>query len=459
MDVIIDKLSTIPPVSLAIALVLLLVTIIYLAVKNKDIPPGPIGLPYLGYWPFLNNATSHLKLDAFKKKYGDVFSFSCTGRLYINLGSIKAVREALISKSDCFGERQSGFNLMAYIFKDGVGFQNGEKWKVTRKFFIQVLKERGANSLKSNLSASIYDSINSTINDLKAKKGEPVNFIEILTNKCNAFLRFALFGDHGITEEQVRRFNELYSIQMECMTPTNMLLNGTIAKYLIFPFTPKYFQALKIHKEMQQILFDILNKHKATYDKEHIRNFVDEYIQEREKDVAGGIPQLNILQVNEVLVGTLMQFMGDGVLAVASFATLLLKNLLENPEEQEKVYKEIVEVIGTERHPVIEDKSQLTYFNAYLLESLRVGEFFNFFPSQECTKETTLGGYKIPKGAVIVVNFYCVHTDPNIYEEPKKFNPSRYIQEEGKKRPELPISFEWVSCRLTLEKDFKSLTK
>ncbi|GIX83799.1 cytochrome P450 18a1 [Caerostris extrusa] len=440
MDVLIDKLSTIPPVSLAIAVVLLLVTIIYFAVKNKDIPPGPIGLPYLGYWPFLNNATGHLKLDALKQKYGDIFSFSYTGRLYINLGSIKANREALISKSECFGDRQSGYNFMGHIFRDGVAFQNGEPWKVIRKFFMQVLRERGSNSLKSSLSASIYDSISSTINELKAKKGEPVNFIEILTNKCNAFLRFALFGDYGITEEQVRRFNELYSIQVEGMSPTNLLLIGTIARYFIYPFTPKYFQALKTHNEMRKMLYGIVNKHKATYDKGHIRNFIDEYIEERDKRRSKGDPTAEYF-TDEVLVGTLMQFMGDGVLAVASFATLLLKNLLENPEEQEKVYKEIVEVIGTDRPPAIEDKSQLTYFNAYLLESLRMGEFFNYLPSQECTKEVTVGGYKIPKGAIMIINFYCAHNDPKVYEEPKKFNPSRFIQTEGKKRAEMPISF------------------
>lgn len=80
-----------------------------------------------------------------------------------------------------------------------------------------------------------------------------------------------------------------------------------------------------------------------------------------------------------------MQFMGDGVLAVASFTSMLMKQLLENPEEQEKVYKEIVEVIGLERQPTIEDKSKLTYFNAYILEALRTIDFFSFFPSQECT--------------------------------------------------------------------------
>ncbi|PRD30225.1 UNVERIFIED_CONTAM: cyp1a1 [Trichonephila clavipes] len=118
-----------------------------------------------------------------------------------------------------------------------------------------------------------------------------------------------------------------------------------------------------------------------------------------------------------------------------------MKSLLEYPEEQDKIYKEIVDVVGVDRQPTIEDKSKLTYLNAFILEALRLSDFFNYFPSQECTKETTLNGYRIPKGAVMLVNFYSSHSDPETYEEPKKFNPSRFIQKEGKRRPELPITF------------------
>ncbi|GBN08664.1 Cytochrome P450 2U1, partial [Araneus ventricosus] len=143
----------------------------------------------------------------------------------------------------------------------------------------------------------------------------------------------------------------------------------------------------------------------------------------------------------EALVGSLKQFMSDGVLGVASFASLFVKDVLNSPEEEDKLYKEIVEVIGLDRQPTIEDKSKLTYFNAYISEAMRTSDFFNIFPTLECTKETTLGGYRIPKGAILLMNFYSTHYDPEVYEEPKKFQPSRYIQTEGKRKPELPLTF------------------
>ncbi|GBM54693.1 hypothetical protein AVEN_224287-1, partial [Araneus ventricosus] len=107
------------PFSLAIALATLFITLIYFIIKERSLPPGPAGLPYFGYWPFINDNDFHLKLDALKKQHGDVFSFNSTGRLYVNLGSIKAVREALISKSEFFGDRISDFSFFSFLFKDG----------------------------------------------------------------------------------------------------------------------------------------------------------------------------------------------------------------------------------------------------------------------------------------------------------------------------------------------------
>ncbi|GBL97932.1 hypothetical protein AVEN_264213-1, partial [Araneus ventricosus] len=55
--------------------------------------------------------------------------------------------------------------------------------------------------------------------------------------------------------------------------------------------------------------------------------------------------------------------------------------------------------------------------------------------------ETNLRGYRIPKGAITVVQACTCHYDDEVYEEPKKFNPSRYILKDAKKRPELPVTF------------------
>lgn len=110
---------SVSPISLTVAIATVLVAVACYSLQNNGLPPGPIGAPFFGYWPFLKKKECHLQIDALKKKYGDVFSFTCTGKLYIHLGTVKAVQEAHIGKSDCFAKRNEDFHLMKDIFQGG----------------------------------------------------------------------------------------------------------------------------------------------------------------------------------------------------------------------------------------------------------------------------------------------------------------------------------------------------
>ncbi len=57
-------------------------------------------------------------------------------------------------------------------------------------------------------------------------------------------------------------------------------------------------------------------------------------------------------------------------------------------------------------------------------------------------KDVDFYGYTIPEGTTVMANLYAVHRDENTWENPDEFNPSRFIDREGKvhKREQL-ISF------------------
>lgn len=46
--------------------------------------------------------------------------------------------------------------------------------------------------------------------------------------------------------------------------------------------------------------------------------------------------------------------------------------------------------------------------------------------------DTELGGYRIPKNTHILSNLYGIHMDPEIWENPEKFDPTRFLTSEGK---------------------------
>lgn len=90
---------------------------------------------------------------------------------------------------------------------------------------------------------------------------------------------------------------------------------------------------------------------------------------------------------DKVLVETLVQFVGDGIASLAGFIAGVFSTLLEYPEEQERLYTEIMEVVGPNRQPEVEDRPNMPYTNAFLNEYARTTKFLILFPSLECTSK------------------------------------------------------------------------
>ncbi len=45
----------------------------------------------------------------------------------------------------------------------------------------------------------------------------------------------------------------------------------------------------------------------------------------------------------------------------------------------------------------------------------------------QCRRDITIRGIHIPKGAVVAASIIAIHHDPDIYPEPDKFEPERYM--------------------------------
>lgn len=427
------------PVSAVTAAIVILLSIVYYFMKNRDILPGPTGLPFFGLYPFLKDETCHLQLQDIGKKYGDLYSFTYTGNTVINLGSVRAIREAHVNKSDCFAGRFEKFNMLTYILEGGVAMSNGETWRVQRKFFIQTFKEYGLTAMRENTVGPVYDSISKTIEDLKSREGSPFNVIDLLVIRCTVTMRKVLFGEDGVTDEQIQAMNTAYAVALERMTGVNLLLIGSFGKF-IFHALPSYRNCLEQHRYMTELLMNSVKNIESKLDENHATCVVEDFYKEQRQRKKRDDPTW-IHFSDKALVASLAQIVGDGILSVAYFIGCFLYALVQHPEEQEKIYHELMEIVGPSRMPTHEDRSLLPYTNAFMYEVTRTSNFFPLFPSLECTKETTLRGFKIPKDSITLLNIWQAHHDPGTYENPDTFDPLRFIPTEGKTRPELPVLF------------------
>lgn len=76
--------------------------IIYARVKH-NLPPGPWGLPILGYLPFLDATAPHVTLTDLTKKYGSIYGLQLGSVYAVVLADANMIRDAL--KRDIFTGR------------------------------------------------------------------------------------------------------------------------------------------------------------------------------------------------------------------------------------------------------------------------------------------------------------------------------------------------------------------
>ncbi|XP_070816897.1 cytochrome P450 2J1-like [Chaetodon trifascialis] len=87
------------------------------------------------------------------------------------------------------------------------------------------------------------------------------------------------------------------------------------------------------------------------------------------------------------------------------------------------------------KHPDIQamaDRANLPYTDAVIHEIQRVGNIVPLSAPRMAAKDTTLGGYFIPKGTSIMPNLTSVLFDKTEWETPDSFNPGHFLNAEGK---------------------------
>ena len=84
----------------------------------------------------------------------------------------------------------------------------------------------------------------------------------------------------------------------------------------------------------------------------------------------------------------------------------------------------------------LEDKEHLPYFSAVLHEAFRVASF-GFLAIPHCTTEAVdLEGFRLPKDTTVLSNLYHIMHNPEYWTMADKFMPERFIDGDGKFKPD-----------------------
>jgi cytochrome P450 len=145
-------------------------------------------------------------------------------------------------------------------------------------------------------------------------------------------------------------------------------------------------------------------------------------------------PTLTTEQEHEIKWSAASLYSGGADTTVASIHAFFLAMIL-NPDVVRKAQAEIDAVVGQDRLPGFADRQRLPYINAIVLEVMRWHSVTPTGAPHRVMEDNIHEDYMIPKGALIIANVWFMAHDPQVYPDPFKFNPERFLGPEPQQDP------------------------
>ncbi|TFK86083.1 cytochrome P450 [Polyporus arcularius HHB13444] len=410
-------MSDLVPVILAVVAAYV---VYYLAHTPILRPPGPRGLPIVGNAFQMPQGHEWLRYAQWGAQYGPlVYLRLFTQDVYI-LNSYHAASEILDKNSSKSADRPRAQVMVGEIgWNKGVAFSPaGPRHRKYRKLLSSSLNTHAARRLSSLQQSS-------ALQLLRALLESPERLSDHVRASIGNNTVNIVFGEQISTPDfdYIALADDAHHKFALAATPYRYAVD-----YLpLLKYVPYWFPGAAFKRQARQWRTELEHLVSTPYNtvKERAARGVasPSYVSNCIGDLSAN--KVAIAKDEETMWTAASLYTGGADTAIASILHFFLAMTL-HPDIQRKGRDEILNKIGSERLPTLEDKASLPYIEAVVKEVLRWNPGAPLGIAHRTTDTIIYGNYEIPPGTFYTRTLAMMH-DESVYKDPFTFDPERFL--------------------------------
>jgi len=372
-------------------------------------PPGPKPHFPIGNFP-LAHANPLATFASWARQFGDIFYYRAGWVPVYFLNHPDYVEAVLVSQYQNFKKDRVVRNTR-WIFGDGLLTSEGSSWLRQRRIIQPAFHRERISSYLGTMTHYAEEMLAGW------HDGQTRDIHQEMMQLTLRIVAKVLFGLE--VKEESEKIAAALNILIGQGAGGRMVL-PPILRYLPVPSMSRVRRAAR---ELDEIAYGIIRQRR---NREHVNgDMLAMLMQAQDNDGS----RMNDQQLRDEAITFLLAGHETTALAL-SWGWYLLG---QNPEVEEELHRELQAVLNG-RAPTAQDLPRLPYTERVIKETLRL------YPpgwavARTVLSEFELGGYRIPRGANVVLSQWVMHRDGRFFSDPEKFDPDRWLPENAEALP------------------------
>lgn len=407
--------------------------------NGNKLPPGPKGLPLVGNLPFLSKCFDPAQCKEWALKYGPIFRINMGAGNVVILNDFESIKK-------CFCKAEILYRPSDWILTHsgvvGVATVNGKAWADNRRFCMHVLRDLGVG--KKSMEKHIQEESQYLVEKIAETKGRAIDAQEFLTPSVSNNITALVFGRRYPYDDASRKYMDDRLERVIKVLSTGSIV-GIMPAWVFSILVRIPSTTSNVIKTIADDLLGYasqkVKEHQDSSEPRGDRDFIDRYLSKIKENEGNSDSSFNMSH----LLGNVLSFFIAASNTVRTSVQWHVLCLAANPDTlQRTMQREIDAAVGKDRTPTWEDRDRMPFTVASIWEMYRWRTDSPFGVPRAAGEDTFFGEFFIPKGTVVMANFRAVHSNPKLWKDPERFDPSRFLTEDGSRlapKPEYLIPF------------------